>query len=50
MPPEGKLEASGSPTMRFLSEKANTGSPSLSSRKASCFSAVEPLSGRNQWV
>jgi hypothetical protein len=51
MPPEGKLEASGSPLMRVLPEKAAMAEPSAwGSRKLSCFSAVLPVSGWNQWV
>ena len=50
IPPDGNEDASGSPTMRFLPEKSMIGSPSFSSRKESCFSAVEPVIGRNQWV
>ena len=50
MPPEGNDEASGSPTMRFLPLKSMIGSPSFNSRKESCFSAVDPVIGRNQWV
>ena len=50
MPPDGNDDASGSPTMRFFPENCMIGSPSLISRKASCFSAVEPVIGRNQCV
>ena len=49
-PPEGKLEASGSLTIRFLPEKLMIGSMPLGSRKESCFSAVEPVMGWNQCV
>ena len=50
MPPDGKDDASGSPTIRFLPLNCMIGSPSLSSRNESCFSAVEPVIGRNQCV
>ena len=44
-PPDGKDEASGSPTIKFLAENANIAfSPSMS-KKESCFSAVEPVKG-----
>ena len=46
----GVDEASGSPTMRFFPENCMIGSPSFNSRNESCFSAVEPVIGRNQWV
>ena len=49
-PPLGKLEASGSPTIRFLPLNTMMGLPSSSSKKESCFSAVEPVRGWNQWV
>ena len=49
-PPEGKLDASGSLTIRFLPEKLMMGSIPLGSRKESCFSAVEPVMGWNQCV
>ena len=48
MPPEGKLEASGSPTIRFFPEKVCIGRPFFISKKASCFSAVLPVKGKNQ--
>ncbi len=51
MPPEGKLEASGSPWTSSLPEKVMMAVPSASgSRKESCFSLVMPVSGWNQWV
>lgn len=51
-PPEGSEEASPSPLISSLPEKEMIAFPSLSSpeMKASCFSAVKPLSGWNQWV
>ena len=50
-PPEGKLEASGSPCTSSEPEKLKT-TPPLPSGAASesCFSAVSPVSGWNQWV
>ena len=49
-PPEGKLDASGSPTIRLLPvRRIITLSPS-GSMKLSCFSAVRPVSGWNQCV
>ena len=48
-PPLGKLEASGSPWLKFFLENLLIGVPSLSkSRKLSCFSAVSPVNGWNQ--
>ena len=50
-PPEGKEEASGSPRMSSLPENFSSTWPLLSvSRKLSCFSAVAPVMGWNQWV
>ena len=50
MPPEGKLEASGSPTISWLPENFSMALPSaMGLRKASCFSALIPVSGWNQW-
>jgi len=50
MPPEGKLDASGSPTMSWPPENFSMALPSfIGLRKASCFSAVMPVSGWNQW-
>ena len=49
-PPEGKLDASGSPTIRLLPvRRIITLSPS-GSMKLSCFSAVRPVRGWNQCV
>src|SRR3990167_5109474 len=48
-PPEGKLEASGSPWINSLPENSKTTPPSLSGdMKESCFSAVNPVKGWNQ--
>ena len=50
-PPEGKLEASGSPFTSSLPEKSMITSPfSVGVMKLSCFSAVNPVMGWNQWV
>ena len=50
MPPEGKLDASGSPWMSWLPLNFSIALPSpATERKASCFSAVMPVSGWNQW-
>src|SRR5688572_25163566 len=50
MPPEGKLDASGSLWMSWAPLKRSMGRPSSSKvRKASCFSAVRPVWGWNQW-
>ena len=50
MPPEGKLDASGSLWMSWAPLKRSMGAPSSSKvRKASCFSAVRPVWGWNQW-
>ena len=50
MPPEGKELASGSPTISELPENFSMATPSpLTERNASCFSAVDPVSGWNQW-
>ena len=51
MPPLGNDDASGSAWMSWLPLNRRIGSPSpVSVRKASCFSAVCPLSGWNQCV
>ena len=53
MPPDGKLDASGSPLISSLPENSTTALPSLlllGFRKESCFSAVMPVSGWNQCV
>src|SRR5712691_1035497 len=50
MPPEGKLLASGSLWINCAPLKRSIGIPSSSKvRKASCFSAVRPVCGWNQW-
>ncbi len=50
IPPDGKLDASGSLWMSWAPLKRSMGSPSSSKvRKASCFSAVSPVWGWNQW-
>ena len=50
-PPEGKLEASASPPMRFFPLNACTAcAVPRGSTKLSCFSAVPPVRGWNQWV
>ena len=47
----GKEEASGSPWISSLPEKPASIFPSPEgSKKESCFSAVEPVSGWNMWV
>ena len=46
MPPEGKLDASGSPLISSLPLNSVTAVPlSLSVKNESCFSAVMPVSG-----
>ena len=51
MPPEGKLEASGSPLISSLPLNSAMAPPSsVGARKESCFSAVRPVIGWNQWV
>ncbi len=51
MPPDGKLEASGSPLMSSLPLNSVTALPSaVGARKESCFSAVMPVRGWNQCV
>ena len=51
MPPDGKLDASGSPRTSSLPENSSTALPSLvGERNESCFSAVMPVSGWNQCV
>ena len=51
MPPDGKLDASGSPLISSLPLNSAMALPSpLGERKLSCFSAVMPVSGWNQCV
>src|SRR4029077_5376049 len=51
MPPDGKLEASGSPRTSSLPvNSAIAEPPSVGTRNESCFSAVSPVIGWNQWV
>ncbi len=51
MPPEGKLEASGSPRTSSLPLNSAMAAPaSVGARNESCFSAVRPVIGWNQWV
>src|SRR4029079_8520536 len=51
MPPEGKLDASGSPLISSLPANSATARPSLvGDRNESCFSAVMPVIGWNQCV
>ena len=51
MPPDGKLDASGSPLTSSLPLNSATARPSVVGFKnASCFSAVMPVSGWNQCV
>ena len=51
MPPDGKLEASGSPCTSSLPENSTTALPlAVGTRNESCFSAVMPVSGWNQCV
>ncbi len=50
MPPDGNEDASGSLWMSWAPLKRSMGCPSSSKvRKASCFSAVRPVCGWNQW-
>ena len=50
-PPDGKLDASGSPSIKFFPEKRVIALPSgVGSKNESCFSALEPVSGMNQCV
>ena len=51
-PPEGKEEASGSPLISSFPENSMSIFPSSSGwvMKESCFSAVIPVRGWNQWV
>ena len=50
-PPEGKEEASGSPLISSLPENSMITFPSFGAEiKESCFSAVTPVRGWNQWV
>ncbi len=50
-PPDGKEEASGSPLISSLPENSKTACASEAGlRKESCFSAVTPVIGWNQWV
>jgi hypothetical protein len=51
MPPDGNELASGSPWTRFRPENSAIERPSeFGARNESCFSAVEPVIGTNQWV
>ena len=51
MPPDGKLDASGSPWINSLPENSRTALPSpVGDRNESCFSAVMPVRGWNQCV
>ena len=51
MPPEGNDDASGSERMSSLPEKSMMTLPSPTGvMKLSCFSAVTPVMGWNQWV
>ena len=51
MPPDGNELASGSPWTRFLPENSAMVLPSpVGARNESCFSAVLPVMGTNQWV
>ena len=50
-PPDGKEDASGSPRISSLPENSSRIFPSeVGLMKESCFSAVMPVSGWNQWV
>ena len=50
-PPDGKLDASGSPFTSSFPEKSMITSPSPTGvMKLSCFSAVKPVIGWNQCV
>ena len=50
-PPVGNEDASGSPWISSLPEKSAIAEPSpVGAKKESCFSAVMPVSGWNQWV
>src|SRR5262249_37621316 len=51
MPPDGKLDASGSPLISSFPRNSVIGEPSFEGeRNESCFSAVMPVSGWNQCV
>ena len=51
MPPEGKLDASGSPLISSLPRNSVMAVPSPDgARNESCFSAVMPVIGWNQCV
>ena len=51
MPPDGNDDASGSPWMSIRPENSAMVEPSAwGARNESCFSAVEPVIGTNQWV
>ena len=51
IPPDGNDDASGSPLISSLPENSIITSPSpLGEIKLSCFSAVTPVIGWNQWV
>ena len=49
-PPLGKLDASGSCWTRALPLNFSKALPSLKDMNASCFSAVESVSGWKRWV
>ena len=50
-PPDGNEDASGSPLISSLPENSMITLPSEGAEiKESCFSAVTPVSGWNQWV
>ena len=50
-PPEGKEDASGSPRISSLPENSiMIFPPPAGAMKLSCFSAVTPVMGWNQWV
>ena len=51
MPPDGNDDASGSPWISIRPENSAIVWPSpIGFRNESCFSAVEPVIGTNQWV
>ena len=49
-PPFGKLDASGSCCTSALPSNFSNAFPSFIDMKASCFSAVESVSGWDRWV
>ena len=49
-PPLGKDDASGSPFLKVFPLNSSTARVPSGSKKASCFSAVNPVIGVNQWV